>query len=113
MAIKEPGHGLIMIRRVRAHDRGLCVCLCVLYVHKYKFVRCWCGICAEVQVMYLRVQCRCIHANVCLRAAVLQKVMCEGSSAVRARSIWTMANAMYFASVHHHRRSGNQDATEL
>ena len=36
MAIKEPGHGLIMIRRVRAHDRGLCVCVCVcvLYVHK-------------------------------------------------------------------------------
>lgn len=34
MAIKEPGHGLIMIRRVRAHDRGLFVCVCVLSVHK-------------------------------------------------------------------------------
>lgn len=36
MAIKEPGHGLIMIRRVRAHDRGLCACMCALYLQKYE-----------------------------------------------------------------------------
>lgn len=28
MAIKEPGHGLIMIQRVRDHDRGLSVQVC-------------------------------------------------------------------------------------
>lgn len=33
MAIKEPGHSLIMIRRVRAHDRGLCVPVCVCYMY--------------------------------------------------------------------------------
>lgn len=33
MAIKEPGHGLIMIRRVHAHDRGLSVPVCVHYMY--------------------------------------------------------------------------------
>lgn len=34
MAIKEPGHGLIMIRRVRAHDRGLSVHVCEGYEYR-------------------------------------------------------------------------------
>lgn len=51
MAIKEPGHGLIMIRRVRAHDRGLCVCVvCTeMYVSVMSYV--W--------VVYLCVSVQC------------------------------------------------------
>lgn len=53
MAIKEPGHGLIMIRRVRAHDRGPCV----LYVHKYKSLRCQHGSGVQLQDVHL---CVCV-----------------------------------------------------
>ena len=66
MAIKEPGHGLIMIRRVRAHDRGLCVCVCVcvcyMYINQKKICEMsvwkWCGSAGRVPV------CQCIRACV-------------------------------------------------
>lgn len=92
MAIKEPGHSLIMIRRVRAHDRGLCVPVCVCYMYININLRDVgvefeqeCGLCTCVSVYTFK----CVFMCNCKDAGVMSEVL----STVRSVSIWTIAGA--------------------
>lgn len=92
MAIKEPGHSLIMIRRVRAHDRGLCVPVCVCYMYININLRDVgvefeqeCGLCTCVSVYTFN----CVFMCNCKDAGVMSEVL----STVRSVSIWTIAGA--------------------